>query len=173
MYNVAVSKAMYTAVAALPIQPSQSIDPTEATSLASGQTGKYQPGFPTGFPVHPVEANTITSNLTNSNFRQVAAVNSEGHPGQVAALPIQPSQLRDPTEATSHTSGQRGNCQPRFPAEFPVHSLEANTITSNVPNSNFRQVAEVKSEGHPGQLLRTGYSPGMFIYLHFIYTLPS
>ena len=85
MYNVAVSKAMYTAtaVAALPIQPSQSLDPTEATTLASRQTGNYQPGFPTGFPVHPLEANTITSNLTNSNFRQVAEVKSEGHPGQL------------------------------------------------------------------------------------------
>merc|ERR1711994_804030 len=70
-----------------------------------------------------------------------------------------PSSRGIPTGATSLTSGQAGNCQPGY----PVRPSEANTITSNLPNSNNFRVggvnAEVKSEGHPGQIQRTDYSP--------------
>ena len=85
------------------------------------------------------------------------------HAAAAVSRPIQPSPSSRgiPTGATSLTSGQAGNCQPGF----PVRPSEANTITSNLPNSNFRQVAEVKSEGHPGQIQRTDYSPGLFTFL--------
>ena len=64
------------------------------------------------------------------------------------------------TGATSVTSGQAGNYQPGF----PVHPSEANTIRSNLVNSNFRHVADVKSEGHSGQIPRTDYNPGLFSF---------
>ena len=84
------------------------------------------------------------------------AVNTAMHAAASAARPVQPS------PNTSLTVPGQGNCQPGF----PVRPSEANTITSNLLNSN--NPAGVvrpghneakKSEGHPGHIQRTDYSP--------------
>ena len=84
------------------------------------------------------------------------AVNTAMHAAATAARPVQPS------PNTSLTVPGQGNCQPGY----PVRPSEANTITSNLLNSN--NPAGVvrpghneakKSEGHPGHIQRTDYSP--------------